>query len=162
MVRKCGSQILVITKVFFLGNNSTKCKFWFYASFYIRKSLSLRYIWGLRSSHFWDVTLCSLVGRNNISEESAVTTAYSRGTQDFQKCKSHLKVATQHLDAWATLHLGFVHLWYATSLAHAIRSAWDRPAVKLTPGSRTISVCQVASSAMAEDSVSSDIKAACT
>jgi len=74
-----------------------------HASFYITKSLSLRDIGGLRSSHFWDAILRRLVGSNNISEESAVMTEYSGGTQDFQKSKrgtqhfqkskSHLKVA---------------------------------------------------------------------
>lgn len=144
MVPTCESQILAITK-FFLGQWQYQMQLLvpfnsFHAGFCLQKSVSLRDIWGLGSSDFWDVIVCSLVGSTDISEESAVTTAYSRGTQDFQKSKSHLKVAIQNLDTWVTWHLGFVHLWYAISLAHVIRSPWDRSVVKLTPALRTISI----------------------
>ena len=105
MVTTCESQILAITKFFrqqqyqmqlLVPFNS------FHASFYLQKTLSLRDIWGLHSSHFWYVILCSLVGSTNISEESAVTTANSRGTQVFQKVQEPLESSIQNLDTWVT------------------------------------------------------------
>jgi hypothetical protein len=89
------NQILVITK-FFLGNNNTKCKLlvpfnFFHASFHLRKSLSLRNIWSLCSSHLCDVILCSLVGSTNISEELALTTALQQGYTSFPKVQEALE-----------------------------------------------------------------------